>query len=237
MSESNQPATLLDLLKALERSRNLRTLARECGLTVRELRRRLNRWSREVAAEASGEVLDPDADRQIGKEDRRPQTENESWPALTPAKQLKRSPLPAKGSRVLEAWTDGASRGNPGPAAIGIVFRQKQGEPLCSHAETIGRATNNVAEYRAVVRALEFCRSWRIKKLDLYLDSELIARQLNGVYRVKSQTLLPLYQRAVFLARGFQSFGIHHVPRQKNAHADYLASRVLASKRSRRSSS
>jgi ribonuclease HI len=228
-AESSPSLTLIDLLRALERSQNLRELARECGLSVRELRRRLANWNQEMVAEMGLESSPPP-----------PVTNGESpaaesaasrrrrWPELTAATELRASPLPRKGPRVLEVWTDGASRGNPGPAAIGIVFRQKGGEDLCSHFETIGRATNNEAEYQAVITALEFCRRWRVQRLHLFLDSELIVRQLRGEYRVKSPTLQPLYQRAVFLARGLQTFVIQHVPREENQHADALANRALS---------
>jgi ribonuclease HI len=128
---------------------------------------------------------------------------------------------------VLEIFTDGASKGNPGPAGIGILFRQKGGEDLCSHSEAIGRATNNVAEYRAVLRALEFCRDWGVQRVQINLDSELIARQLSGAYRVKSPDLLPLFQQVVFLSRELKSCQVRHVPRDQNRHADHLASLAL----------
>ncbi|MBK6735973.1 MAG: ribonuclease HI family protein [bacterium] len=128
---------------------------------------------------------------------------------------------------MLEIFTDGASRGNPGPAAIGIVFRRKDGEALAQHREAIGRATNNVAEYRAVVTALEFCQKWGIKRVHLKMDSELIARQLLGVYRVKSPELRPLYQQVVFITRGLAEFEVTHLRREQNAHADALANQAL----------
>jgi ribonuclease HI len=156
------------------------------------------------------------------------------WPELTAAAGLKENPLPVEGEQVLEAWTDGASRGNPGPAAIGIVFRQKDGPALATDAEAIGRATNNEAEYRAVIRALEHCQRWRVEKLDLYVDSELVARQLRGLYRVKSPSLRPLYQQAAHLARGLRQFRVRHVPRERNRHADHLANSALGPAASRR---
>ncbi len=219
MTESASPMTLPDLLRALEKSRDLRALARECGLSVRELRRRLASWRQELESGATP----ASAEANPGE----PVAADEPWPELAAAGDLQKSPLPAKGSRVLEIWTDGASRGNPGPAAIGIVFGQKDGPLLCSHAETIGRATNNVAEYRAVVRALELCRVWKIQRVMLRLDSELIARQLTGAYRVKSPDLRPLFQQAVFLSRGLKSFRVRHIPRSENQHADFLAGRAL----------
>ncbi len=222
-----QPETLTDLLKALERSNDLRALARECGLSVRELRRRLAIWRRELLA------TDDEAEAAAGTAARpapppRPARRAESsWPELVPAAELDASPLPAKGRPVLEVFTDGASRGNPGPAAIGVVFREKDGEPLAGHSEAIGRATNNVAEYRAVVTALEHCRRWGVKRVHLKMDSELIVRQLNGAYRVKSPDLRPLYQQVVFLSRDLQEFRVAHVKRAQNAHADALANEAL----------
>lgn len=240
----NDPQTLTDLLRALERSGDLRTLARECGLSVRELRRRLAIWRRELQAEhepedlAAGEILDtgplPPASPAWSADDDLDDAPAavagpgpDRFPELPAASSLSRSPLPSRGRPVLEVFTDGASRGNPGPAAIGIVFRRKGGEDLAGHHEAIGRATNNVAEYRAVVTALEFCQKWGVRRVHLRLDSELIVRQLLGMYRVKSPELRPLYQQVVFLSRGLAEFQVIHVRREQNAHADALANRAL----------
>jgi len=228
MVDSERPMTLLELLQTLEQSQELRTLAKECGLGVKELRRRLKLWSRELTAEMAAAAA-PEAETKPNPAKARAKKEPaQTWPDLSAAAEVTTTPLPRRGSRVLEAWTDGASKGNPGPAAIGIVFRQHNGELLCGHYEAIGRATNNVAEYRAVLRALEFCQQWRVKRLNLFVDSELVARQLSGAYRVKSPTLAPLYQQAAFLARGFDMFKVYHVPREQNRHADHLANKALA---------
>jgi ribonuclease HI len=240
---SNDPQTLTDLLRALERSGDLRTLARECGLSVRELRRRLAIWRRELQAEhepeeevvgdplAPGPVLVPAPVWQEDPEDAGTApvagAQPDRFPVLPAASSLQRSPLPARGRGVLEIFTDGASRGNPGPAAIGILFRRKGAEALAEHCEAIGRATNNVAEYRAVVTALEFCQRWGVRRVHLRMDSELIVRQLHGTYRVKSPELRPLYQQVVFLSRGLAEFEVSHVRREQNAHADALANRAL----------
>ena len=222
---------LLDLLRALEKSRDLRSVARECGLSVRELRRRLSLWRKELESELSqSETGSAEGSRGTSRtlsSAKKTKKSQDTWPELTPADQITSNPLPRKGSRVLEIWTDGASKGNPGPASIGIVFGQRNGELLCSHAEVIGRATNNVAEYRAVVRALEFCARWKIKRVVLNLDSELIARQLTGVYRVKSPDLRPLYQQVIHLMRECKYFRIRHIPRDANRHADHLANRAF----------
>ncbi len=227
-TDTRVPETLVDLLRTLERSRDLRPFARECGLTVRELRRRLSVWRRdlntEVDAVANGvAAAAPPAPA--------PRSKRRAFPEIPAAATLKRSPLPAKGSPVIEIFTDGASRGNPGPAAVGIVFRQMDGPELCGHGEAIGATTNNVAEYRAVLVALQFCQRWSVTRVHLFLDSELVARQLTGAYRVKSPDLLPLYQQVQHLAKQLREFQIRHVPRERNAHADFLANVALDAQR------
>jgi len=228
-SEPAGPETLPELLATLEKSGNLRALARECGLTVKDLRRRLITWRRELLQEAAaprgGGVAAPAAPsrEQQGAES----ALRESLAGLPRAATLRASPLPAGGDGTLEIWTDGACRGNPGPSAVGVLFRVPGGPDLCVHGEAIGRATNNAAEYRAVLRALEFVRDWEVRRVELYLDSELIARQLAGVYRVKSVDLRPLYQQVLFLARGLDGFRVRHVPRERNQAADLLANEAL----------
>jgi ribonuclease HI len=235
----NEPQTLTDLLRAVERSADLRTLARECGLSVRELRRRLALWRRELQADHELDDLETEINTpaELAPPPLPDYTEKAplpdtaggdgKWPDLPAAAALASSPLPARGRPVMEIYTDGASRGNPGPASIGILFRCKGGEDLAEHCEAIGRATNNVAEYKAVVTALEFCQRWGVKRVHLKMDSELIVRQLLGIYRVKSPDLRPLYQQVVFIIRGMAEFEVSHVRREQNAHADALANRAL----------
>lgn len=229
---TRKPETLTELLKTLERSGDLRSLARECGLSVRELRRRLSIWRKELVDDQAQLLETGPAERSRGISRSRKETAKNNpgdteWPELTAAATLAKSPLPARGKPVLEVFTDGASRGNPGPASIGIVFRMKDGEELAEHCETIGRATNNVAEYRAVVAALEHCQRWQVKRVHLNMDSELIVRQLHGTYRVKSPDLRPLYQQVIFLSKGLEEFRVRHIKRALNGHADALANRAL----------
>ena len=242
MAQSKNPETLTDLLRTIERSGELRSLARECGLSVRELRRRLAIWRRELAnAEASPEefmtsktVTAPKVTEKIGQSNTgsaQSSSGDGGWPDLLLAATLKKSPLPKEGLPILEIFTDGASRGNPGPASIGVVFRQKDGPDLAEHCETIGKATNNVAEYQAVVTALEHVRRWKVRKVHLFMDSELIVRQLSGVYRVKSPDLRPLYQQVVFLTRDLTEFRVSHIKRAQNAQADALANKALDAKK------
>lgn len=217
MTTGKTPETLVDLLRTLERSEDLRPLARECGVSVRELRKRLARWRRDLDQDETPPPPKPATRSAAGGE----------FEELPAAASLAECPLPEDGSAVLEVYTDGASRGNPGPASIGAVFRQKDGPALCGHSEAIGRATNNQAEYQAVVAALGHCERWGVARVHLFIDSELVARQLTGAYRVKSQDLRPLFQQAQHLARGFKEFRVRHVPRARNAHADHLANLAL----------
>jgi ribonuclease HI len=121
---------------------------------------------------------------------------------------------------------DGASRGNPGPAAAGVVIRAG-GRLVEGFGQYLGRVTNNVAEYNALILGLERARELGAAKVRVFADSELMVRQLNGQYKVKNAGLQPLYGRARKLADGFASFAIRHVPRAQNAEADQMANRAI----------
>lgn len=118
---------------------------------------------------------------------------------------------------------DGASRGNPGPAGAGAQITDDDGIVLAEIAEGLGEATNNVAEYTAVIRGLERARELGATDVLLRSDSQLLINQLNGRYRVKSPNLLPLHQRVRELAASFVSIEFEHVRRERNVEADRLA--------------
>lgn len=122
---------------------------------------------------------------------------------------------------------DGGARGNPGPAAIGVVISAADGTLLDEVAERIGVATNNVAEYRALLRGLERAADLGATELDLVNDSELVARQLTGQYKVKHPAMKPLYEEAMRTLRRFESWRIRSVPRSENAQADLLVNQAL----------
>jgi len=134
-----------------------------------------------------------------------------------------------KGVRLKKAviFTDGASRGNPGSAAIGAVIKDEQGKLISSISRCIGRATNNQAEYRAIIAALEEAIRLGVKQVDIKMDSELVVKQINGEYRVKKATLKPLYQQVKQLRGSLEGFTITHIPRQQNIEADKLANKAL----------
>lgn len=122
---------------------------------------------------------------------------------------------------------DGASRGNPGPAAYAVIFRTPNGSKLCEFAKTIGRETNNIAEYYGLVAALDYAASHGIHALRVRSDSELLVRQMQGRYRVKNAALKPLHERAQKLARALDYFVIEHVVREQNRDADALGNLAL----------
>lgn len=129
------------------------------------------------------------------------------------------------GTLVINA--DGASRGNPGPAAIGATIKDENGRLLASVSQRIGRTTNNQAEYRALIAALEKAISLEARRVDIRLDSELVVRQVEGRYKVKKATLRPLYLRVGELLGQLEGFTLTHVPREQNAEADRLANAAL----------
>jgi ribonuclease HI len=122
---------------------------------------------------------------------------------------------------------DGGARGNPGPAAIGAVVQDAGGEVLEERGERIGTATNNVAEYRALLLGIERARELGASEVELVGDSELIVRQVKGEYKVKDATLRELHGEVQRALRPFESWSIRHVRREHNAEADRLVNQVL----------
>jgi ribonuclease HI len=123
---------------------------------------------------------------------------------------------------------DGGARGNPGPAAIAAVVRDADsGEVIAERGETIGDATNNVAEYRAMLLGIELALAAGAEELELIGDSELIVRQVEGKYKVKQEHLKPLREEVVRALRGAGSWTIRNVPRAENARADALVNEAL----------
>ncbi|MCF6158470.1 MAG: ribonuclease HI family protein [wastewater metagenome] len=126
-------------------------------------------------------------------------------------------------------YTDGASRGNPGKAGIGVAILDKDNHVVEELCRFIGRTTNNVAEYRAMILAAQKAIEYHAKKVIFKTDSELLVRQLNGIYQVKSPNILPLYHELMALLRKIPDWEARHVFREKNARADALANRGIDS--------
>src|SRR5215831_7874112 len=130
-------------------------------------------------------------------------------------------------SGVYVANIDGASRGNPGPAAYAVVIRDPNGNVILELAKQFGRDTNNVAEYYGLLAALDYATTHGINALRIRSDSELLVRQMQGRYKVKSEDLRPLYERATKLSRQLKYFTLEHVRRELNRDADALANVAL----------
>ncbi len=140
------------------------------------------------------------------------------------AESIPSSEAPDVSGGSVDVYTDGASRGNPGPAGVGIVVTTRDGAEVVAWGESIGETTNNVAEYRACIAGLEKALDLGVDSVRLLSDSQLLVRQINGRYRVKSPTLQPLHDRVRELLDGFENWQAVHIPREKNARADKLAS-------------
>jgi ribonuclease HI len=126
----------------------------------------------------------------------------------------------------LTIFTDGGSRGNPGPAAYAFVI-QRPGLDDIEEMAYMGRTTNNIAEYTGLVKALEYARHLGAARVKIYSDSELMVKQMNGEYRVKHPGLLPLYEQAVELRKQIPSVTIRHIRRENNKHADRLCNEAM----------
>jgi ribonuclease HI len=125
--------------------------------------------------------------------------------------------------------TDGGARGNPGPAAFGYVLEAEDGTVLAAHGETIGIATNNVAEYSALIAGLEKARELAVDEVEVVSDSELMVKQMRGEYRVKNEALQELWSRASRIARSFRDVSYTAVRREHNELADRLVNEALDS--------
>jgi ribonuclease HI len=124
-------------------------------------------------------------------------------------------------------FTDGASRGNPGDAGYGAIITDDQGHTLAEMQGFLGKATNNVAEYNALILALEKAVALGLGRIQVYLDSELVVRQIQGKYKVREEHLKLLHQRALKILDQFENYSITHIPREKNRRADDLANEAI----------
>ncbi len=135
---------------------------------------------------------------------------------------------PRERPELLIAYVDGASSGNPGPAGAGFVLQTPDGEVLVERSIPLGEATNNVAEYRAIIAALNEAAARRARRVVVRSDSQLVIRQMTGQYRVKNEGLKPLHEWVKKLTSRFEGVKWEHIPREQNARADELARQAAA---------
>ena len=129
-------------------------------------------------------------------------------------------------------YTDGAARGNPGPAAIGVVLKDEKGNVIAAISRRLAPTTNNQAEYQAIIAGLEKAVGLGVKNVSVKSDSSLIVNQINGRFKIKNTALRPLYQKVVQLTGSLESFFISYLPRSQNSAADALANKALDSSKS-----
>ncbi|RKG77368.1 ribonuclease HI family protein [Corallococcus terminator] len=213
------PPSLVDLL---------RHIAREEPLTATV------RAFRGLTREHLGQLLDEAADALA----KGPPVSAPSEPALEPAAgsgPVAPSPTvesaapiaPGGGPTRVRVYSDGAARGNPGPAGAGAVLMDTQGVVIARLGKFLGHQTNNHAEYMGLLLGLQHARALGAREVEVYADSELLIRQLDGRYQVKSATLKPLFQEAQKLLKTFSKVKLVHVPRAQNAEADEMSNRAI----------
>ncbi len=124
-------------------------------------------------------------------------------------------------------YIDGGARGNPGPAGIGVVILDGDKKKVKDYHKYIGVATNNIAEYNALVYALQEAHMLGAKDVTIFMDSELVYKQLKGEFRVKNKNIKPLFEQAIHLINGFQKIELKHIARTLNKEADKLANKAI----------
>ena len=192
----------------------LRHLAREEPLT------HTVRAFRGLTRERLGQLLEELADRLGGPAP-------EAAP-LPPPSAAPEAPAAATAATArMRVYSDGAARGNPGPAGAGAVLTDPEGKVLARVGKFLGRQTNNYAEYMGLIIGLKHARELGAREVEVHADSELMIRQLGGRYQVKSATLKPLYDEAVRLLKGFAKVRLVHVPREQNRDADGMSNRAI----------
>ena len=142
-------------------------------------------------------------------------------------------PHPGDRLKTLRLRTDGAARGNPGPAGAGILIEDDQGIRVQARHKWLGQMTNNQAEYHALIEGLKAVKDWKPDRLEIYLDSKLVVEQIKGQYKIKEPELQKLYAQATQLLDGLQ-YEIKHVAREENRGADHLANMAIDEKVPRR---
>ena len=211
-------AAAADRLEEAEKAREEAGPAPSKGVTVRRAS------DVEKAAQRAAEEVDEamslsKAEREAKRRARAAEAERERE-AATKAER-------AEAAKRTRLYTDGAARGNPGPAGAGAVIINPDGHIVAKIGKFLGDSTNNVAEYMGLILGLRRAKAMGIKDLDVFSDSELLVRQIAGEYAVKAEHLKPLHQEAKALIGGFDAVQVRHIPREENAQADAMSNRAI----------
>jgi len=176
-----------------------------------------------AAARAAEELQES---MELSKADRDARKRERAAAAVAERKVELEEVAPARPLRT-RLFTDGAARGNPGPAGAGAVIVNAQGHIVAKVGKFLGDETNNVAEYMGLIIGLKRAKAMGIKELDVLADSELMVKQLNGEYAVKAEHLKPLHDEAKALIKGFGEIELRHIPREENGAADAMSNRAI----------
>jgi ribonuclease HI len=186
------------------------------GLRVRKVSE-VERAARQSAEEVEAAMNESKAERERKRKERVAAAEKEREAELVQEARPPRARL----------FTDGAARGNPGPAGAGAVIMSPEGRLVAKMGKFLGENTNNYAEYMGLLIGLKRAKAMGIKELEVLTDSELMVRQLNGDYAVKAENLKPLYAEAKALLGAFSEIGVRHIPREENKAADEMSNRAI----------
>jgi len=201
--------------KALQEVSNLK--GRPGGLKVRK-QSEVERAARASAEELDAAMNESKAEREARKQRKAAEVERER--ELAVAKAAERPPR-------VSLYTDGAARGNPGPAGAGAVIVNPAGHVMAKIGKFLGESTNNVAEYTGLILGLKRAKAMGIKELNVFSDSELLVRQIHGDYGVKAEHLKALHDEAQALLKAFSDVHVEHIPREENAAADEMSNRAI----------
>lgn len=193
------------------------TRGKSSGLKVRK-QSEVERAARQSAEELDAAMNESKAQREQRKRQRAADAERERVEAVEKAAEL-----PPR----VRLFTDGAARGNPGPAGAGAVIISPAGHIMAKIGKFLGESTNNVAEYTGLILGLRRAKAMGIKELEVFSDSELLVKQLAGDYAVKAEHLRPLHEEAQALLKAFPEVRVAHIPREENAAADEMSNRAI----------
>jgi len=207
-----------DRVEELEKSREPAPGAGSKGLKVRK-QSDVEKAAQRAAAELDEAMDLSKVDRERRKKERAAEAERERQEATA-----REEAELAKRTRL---YSDGAARGNPGPAGAGAVILNPDGHVVAKIGKFLGESTNNVAEYMGLILGLRRAKAMGIKELDVFSDSELVVKQLSGDYAVKAEHLRPLHEEAKGLLQAFGAVKVRHIPREENAEADLMSNRAI----------
>jgi ribonuclease HI len=207
-----------DRVEEHERAREAGSVAGNKGITVRK--------QSDVAKAAARSAAEIDEAMDLSRNERE-QRRRERAEAEAAERAAQEAAARAAAEKRTRLYTDGAARGNPGPAGAGAVIVSPDGHIVAKVGKFLGDSTNNVAEYMGLILGLKRAKAMAIKELEVLSDSELMVRQLQGEYEVKADHLVPLFEEARALIGGFPWIRLRHIPREENAQADAMSNRAI----------